>query len=66
MQNELSKELLTCNQAAEYLKCSLVFLWQKRKDGTLKYVKAGSKILIKKSSIDEFLGLDKKEGNDEK
>lgn len=38
-----------------YLKCSQVFLWKRRKEGKIKSVNAGKKVLIVKSSVDEFL-----------
>ncbi len=54
-----SDELLTDEQAAEYLKCSSVFLWQQRKAGNLKFVKAGKKLLYPRSSLNSFIGLEK-------
>lgn len=50
-------ELLTDQQAKEYLKCSSVFLWKKRKEGKIKAVNAGKKVLYPKSSLDRFLQL---------
>lgn len=54
---DLEKELLTIDQAMGYLKCSQVFLWKRRKEGKIKSVKAGKKVLIVKASVDEFLNL---------
>ncbi|MEJ7740188.1 MAG: helix-turn-helix domain-containing protein [Chitinophagaceae bacterium] len=54
-------ELLTDQQAAEYIKCSSVFLWQQRKAGHLKAVRAGKKLLYPKSSLNAFIGLKKEE-----
>lgn len=58
---EINAELLTISQAREYLKCSHVFLWKRRKEGKIKSVNAGKKVLIIKSSIDEYLNLYPKE-----
>lgn len=52
-------ELMTDEQAREYLKCSSVFLWKKRKEGKIKAVNAGKKILYPKSNLDNFLQLKK-------
>jgi excisionase family DNA binding protein len=50
-------ELFTDEQAREYLKCSSVFLWKKRKEGKIKAVNAGKKILYPKSALDSYLQL---------
>ena len=55
-------ELLTDEQAREYLKCSSVFLWKKRKEGKIKAVNAGKKILYPKSVLDNYLQLKTKKG----
>lgn len=55
-------ELLTIDQASDYLKCSAVFLWKKRKEGKIKAVNAGKKVLYPKSSLDSFLQLKTKKG----
>ena len=55
-------ELLTDEQAREYLKCSSVFLWKKRKEGKIKAVNAGKKILYPKSALDSYLQLKTKKG----
>jgi excisionase family DNA binding protein len=52
-------ELMTDEQAREYLKCSSVFLWKKRKEGKIKAVNAGKKILYPKSALDSYLQLKK-------
>lgn len=57
----LNTELLTISQAKEYLKCSHVFLWKRRKEGKIKSVNAGKKVLIVKASVDEYLNLNSKE-----
>ena len=59
--SNLDKELLTIEQTINYLKSSQVFLWKRRKEGKIKSVNAGKKVLIVKSSIDEFLNLYPKE-----
>ncbi len=60
---DLNSELLTINQAAKYLKCSRVFLWQQRKKGQISTINVGKKkLLIPKASIDAFLKLNQKEG----
>ena len=61
--SELNSELLTINQAKEYLKCSHVFLWKRRKENKIKSVNAGKKVLIIKASIDEYLNLKKEVKN---
>ena len=50
-------ELLTIEQAKEYLKCSAVFLWKCRKEGKIKAVNAGKKVLYPKSNLNEYLQL---------
>ena len=50
-------DLLTVNEAAAYLKCSREFLWKLRKKGSIETVYAGNKVLLPKSSIDNFLQL---------
>ncbi len=50
-------ELLTIDQAKDYLKCSSVFLWKKRKEGKIKAVNAGKKVLYPKSSLNDYLQL---------
>jgi len=55
-------ELLTDEQAREYLKCSSVFLWKKRKEGKITAVNAGKKILYPKSALDSYLQLKTKKG----
>ncbi|HMT75793.1 MAG TPA: helix-turn-helix domain-containing protein [Chitinophagaceae bacterium] len=56
-------ELMTDEQAREYLKCSSVFLWKRRKEGKIKAVNAGKKILYPKSSLDSYLQLKTKGGS---
>jgi hypothetical protein len=50
-------ELFTDKEATQYMKCSSVFLWKKRKQGAIVAVHAGKKILYPKSSLDNFLRL---------
>lgn len=50
-------ELFTDEQAREYLKCSSVFLWKKRKEGKITAVNAGKKVLYPKSVLDCYLQL---------
>jgi excisionase family DNA binding protein len=50
-------ELLTIEQATDYLKCSAVFLWKKRKEGKIIAVNAGKKVLYPKSALNEYLQL---------
>ncbi|SFP92284.1 Helix-turn-helix domain-containing protein [Parafilimonas terrae] len=57
----LNEDLITIAQAKGYLKCSHVFLWKRRKEGKIKSVNAGKKVLIVKASIDEYLNLHSKE-----
>lgn len=59
--SDLSTELLTIKQAQSYLKCSHVFLWKRRKEGKIKSVNAGKKVLLSKVSIDAYLKLNKEE-----
>jgi hypothetical protein len=56
---ESQDELLTSEQAKDYLKCSSVFLWKKRKEGKIQAVNAGKKVLYPKSTLDSFLHLKK-------
>lgn len=55
--HELTTELLTVSEAAAYLKCSREFIWKLRKKGDIETVHAGNKVLLPKSSIDNFLKL---------
>ena len=57
--NQLSTELLTIKQAQDYMKCSHVFLWKKRKEGLIKTIHAGKKVLLPKSSLDSYLKIEK-------
>jgi hypothetical protein len=57
----LETELLTINQAKSYMKCSHVFLWKRRKEGLIKTINAGKKVLIPKSSIDAYLKINQQE-----
>lgn len=50
-------ELFTDQQAKDYLKCSSVFLWKKRKEGKIKALNAGKKLLYPKSSLNDYLQL---------
>lgn len=54
-------KLLTLQEASEYMRVSKVFIWKRRKEGKLKSVAAGKKILLRRSDIDAFLNLTKKE-----
>lgn len=54
-------QLLTLNEAAQYLRVSVVFLWQKRKEGAIQSIKAGKKVLIRKSAIEAYLQANTKE-----
>ena len=58
-----SDELLTTTEAAKYLRCSSVFLWKKRKEGLIKTVNAGTKVLFPKSSLIAFLQITKEVSN---
>jgi hypothetical protein len=53
-------ELFTGEQAMDYMKCSSVFLWKKRKEGKISAVNAGKKVLYPKSSLDQYLQLKNK------
>ena len=55
-------ELLTIEQARQYLKCSAVFLWKKRKEGKIKAVNAGKKVLYSKSELNNYVQLNPKRG----
>ncbi len=56
-QENIYNDLLTLNQCMAYMKCSNVFIWKLRKEGLLTSLHAGKKILITKSSIDNYLKL---------
>jgi excisionase family DNA binding protein len=58
-----SDVLLTTEQAQKYLSCSGAFLWKLRRENKIQAVNAGKKILIPKSSIDNYLQL--KKGGDQ-
>lgn len=47
--------LLTLKEAADYLRVSKVFIWKIRKEGSIQSIKAGKKVLIRKSAIDAYL-----------
>ncbi len=56
--SDVANHLLTVDESQSYLKCSRTFLWQIRKQGLIKTVKAGpKKVLLTKSSIDHYLKL---------
>lgn len=61
LHTDLDSELLTIKQAKSYLKCSHVFLWKRRKEGKIKAVNAGRKVLLVKASLDAYLNLTGKE-----
>ena len=48
-------ELLTDEQAQQYLKCSSVFLWKRRKEGKIKALNAGKKVLYPLSALNEYI-----------
>jgi excisionase family DNA binding protein len=52
-----AETLLTIAEASEYLRCSSVFIWKLRKQGKLKALNAGRKVLIQKSEIDSYLQI---------
>lgn len=56
-----TEHLLTLNEAAAYMRCSRVFIWKQRKDGKLKSLSAGKKVLFQKSAIDSYLNLKEEE-----
>ena len=56
--DSLNDQLLTVRQAAEYLKCSTVFIYLRRKEGKIKALTVGTKkVLIPKESLDCFIKL---------
>ena len=56
---QLKDQLLTIKQAQGYMKCSHVFLWKQRKAGLIQTIHAGKKVLLPKSSLDNYLQLNK-------
>lgn len=58
---EPQDRLLTYEEASEYMRCSKVFLWRRKKEGKLKAVTAGKKVLFRRSDIDAYLNLNAKE-----
>ena len=54
--NPLSERLLTIKQAADYLKCSKVYIYLKRREGKIETITLSKKkVLITKESLDAFL-----------
>ena len=53
----IQERLLTYDEAADYMRCSKVFIWKQRRDGKLKAVMAGRKVLFQRSAIDDFLKI---------
>lgn len=60
----LQGRLITNKEAAAYMRCSTVFLWKMRKEGRLRSLSAGKKVLYEKSELDTF--LNNKEGDNGK
>jgi excisionase family DNA binding protein len=56
-------KLLTYNEAAAYMRCSKVFIWKRRKEGKLAFIRAGSKVLFQKSAIDSYLNINNRGGH---
>jgi excisionase family DNA binding protein len=57
-----SDRLLTLDEAADYMRCSKVFIWYRRKEGKLIAIRAGKKVLLKRSEIDAYLNNSKEGG----
>jgi excisionase family DNA binding protein len=49
------EKLLTLKEASAYMRVSEVFIYIRRKEGAIKSIKAGKKVLIRKSDIDAYL-----------
>ena len=51
----ISDPIFTLSEAAQYIRCSKVFIWQRRRAGDLVGLHAGRKVLFRKSELDRFL-----------
>ncbi len=62
MDNEIGNELLTDREAASYLRSSQVTLWRLRRDGILPFHRVASKILYRRSDLENFLARNQRNG----
>lgn len=53
--NNSPDQLITTNEAAQYMRCTRAFLWKMRKEGKLQSLSAGKKVLFERSAIESFL-----------
>ena len=51
----ISTELLTVKESTAYMRVSRGFISKIRRQGSIQSIKAGKKVLIKKSSLDAYL-----------
>jgi|GEM_PF-2715265 len=53
----LQDKLLTYKEVAAIMRCSRVSIWRRVKDGDLKTVQAGGKVLFQQSVIESYLNI---------
>ena len=53
----LQDKLLTYKEVAQIMRCSRVSIWRRVKDGDLKTVQAGGKVLFQQSAIESYLNI---------
>jgi len=59
-------ELLTDKEAANYLRSSQITLWRLRKKGELPFNRIASKILYRRSDLENFLARNQRNGEVQK
>ena len=55
-------DLLTRAEVKKMLRCSHVFLYQLRKKGKIQAIKAGKKVLFKRSAVNAFINSNQEGG----
>ena len=53
----LKDQILTVKQSQEYMKCSRTLIWKIRKEGLIKTANVGKKVLLIKSSLDQYMKI---------
>jgi len=62
MENEMTDQLLTDKEAAKFLRSSQVTLWRLRRDGALGFNRVASKILYRRSELENYLQRNQRNG----
>ena len=62
MDNKITDELLTDKEAAKFLRSSQVTLWRLRRDGILPFNRIASKLIYRRSDLENFLTRNQRNG----